>query len=150
MASDPLWRFWITGGLAAVLASVSQSDARAEGSRLRLSRYGPRETAQRIELLARDHGLPLFAKLTPQDALMSEGEWVLVLGSDSEHTPVVQSGPGAPLELPLTVRIIGLGDEGTEVSIARSSQWLAEWDDVPPEVAARLAALPVVIDAAIE
>ena len=47
---------------------------------------------QRIELLARDHGLPLFAKLAPRDAAR-DGEWLLVLGSDAEHTPVLQAAP---------------------------------------------------------
>jgi uncharacterized protein (DUF302 family) len=148
MASDQPWRFWVTGGLAAVLAAAAQADARSDGARTRVSRYGPRETIQRIETMARDHGLPLFAKLAPRGAAR-DGEWLLVLGSDAEHTPVLQSAPGAPLELPLTVRVAEHSERGTEVHIARSGQWLAEQHEVPPEVAAQLQALPGVIDAAI-
>ena len=147
MVSDQPWRFWITGGLAAVLAAAAQADARTDNARTRISRYGPRETMQRIELLARDHGLPLFAKLAR--GTTRNGEWLLVLGSDAEHTPVLQTAPGAPLELPLTVRVAECGDRGTEVHIPRSGEWLAEQDEVPPEVAAQLQSLPAVIDAAI-
>ena len=148
MPSDQPWRFWITGGLAAVMAAAAQADARTDNARTRVSRYGPRETLQRIELLARDHGLPLFAKLAPGGAAR-DGEWLLVLGSDAEHTPVLQAAPGAPLELPLTVRVAHRGERGTEVHILRSGEWLAKQDEVPPEVAAQLQALPGVIDAAI-
>jgi len=148
MPSDQPWRFWITGGLAAVMAAAAQADARTDNARTRVSRYGPRETLQRIELLARDHGLPLFAKLAPRGTAR-DGEWLLVLGSDAEHTPVLQAAPGAPLELPLTVRVAERGERGTEVHILRSGEWLAEQDEVPPEVAAQLQALPAVVDAAI-
>jgi hypothetical protein len=142
------WRFWITGGLAAVLAAAAQDDARSsENARTRISRYGARETVQRIELVARDLGLPLFAKLAPRAA--NAGEWLIVLGSDTEHTLVLQSEPGAPLELPLTVRVATDGERGTEVRIAASGEWLAAQDGVPPEVAARLADLPKLVDAAI-
>lgn len=148
MASDQPWRFWITGGLAAVLAAAAQGDARPDNARTRVSRYGPRETIQRIELFARDRGLPLFAKLAPRSAAR-DGAWLLVLGSDAEHTPVLQSSPGAPLELPLTVRVAEHSERGTEVHIMRSGEWLAEQSEVPPEVAAQLQALPGVVDAAV-
>jgi len=148
MTAEQPWRFWITGGLASVLAAAAQADARTESARSRQSRYGLRETAQRIELCARDRGLPLFAKLESSNK-RSASECLLVLGSDAEHTPVLQSAPGAPLELPLTVRIVGLGEDGTEVRIARSGEWLAAHDTVPRDVAAQLAALPGVVDAAL-
>lgn len=148
MASDQPWRFWITGGLAVVLAAAAQTDARTDNARTRVSRYGPRETVQRIESVALDHGLPLFAKLAPR-AASRPGEWLLVLGSDTEHTPVLQPAPGAPLELPLTVHVAERGERGTEVRILRSGEWLAEQAVVPPDVAAQLQALPVVVEAAI-
>jgi hypothetical protein len=148
MATDRPWRFWITGGLAAVLAAVAQGEARADNARTRLSRYSPRETVQRIEMVARDHGLPMFAKIVPGGA-GRDGEWLLVLGSDAEHTPVLQAAPGAPLQLPLTVRVASSGERGTEVHILRSGEWLATQDDVPADVAAQLQALPAVVDAAI-
>jgi uncharacterized protein (DUF302 family) len=149
MVADQPWRFWVTGGLAAVMAAAAQGDTRSgENARTRVSRYSARETVQRIELLARDHGLPLFAKLAPRSAEL-HSEWLLVLGSDAEHTPVLQSAPGAPLELPLTVRVASDGERGTQVHFTRSSEWLAEQDGVPREMAAQLAALPRLIDAAI-
>ena len=149
MADQP-WRFWITGGLAAVLAAAAQADTRiaGDGARTRWSRYSARETVQRIELVARDFGMPLFAKLSPR-AKEEPGEWLVVLGSDAEHTLVWQSAPDAPLELPLTVRVADNDERGTQVLIARSGEWLAQREELPPEVAAQLAALPRMLDAAL-
>ena len=147
MADKP-WRLWISGGLAAVLAAAAQGDVRNDTVRWRASRWSTRETIQRIELVARDHGLSVFARLSPR-AAQRPREWLIVLGSDPEHTVVMQSRPGAPLELPLTVRVADGGERGAAVAIDGSGRWVADGEALPPDVAERLATLPQVIDAAL-
>lgn len=148
------WRWWVTGGAAAVLAAAAQGSVlNAEMLSKRSSRHSLNETARRIERAAREHGMPVFAKLTPlaRPAAMPEPEptLMLVLGTDDAHTPVVQATEDAALQLPLTVWVRSPQDRGTEVQFS-DSRWLAEHEALPPELADQVAALPALIDAAIK
>lgn len=148
------WRFWLTGGVAAVMAAASQARVAGDLAQVsRTSRYSAAETAKRLEAQARKRGLSVFARLTspghhhpaapgPAPALL------LVLGTDEAHTPVLQAESDAALDLPLTVRIEER-DGGTSVVFSQSD-WIAEYADLPNDVIERVAALPELIDAAVD
>ena len=148
------WRWWVTGGAAAVLAAAAQGSVlSAESLAKRNSRHSLNETARRIERAAREHGMPVFARLTPPApsvaAPAAEPTLMLVLGTDEAHTPVVQATEDAALQLPLTVWVRSPQDQDTEVQFS-DSRWLADNAALPPELADRVAALPALIDAAIK
>lgn len=139
------WRFWLTGGIAAVLAAVSQAPPRAEEVRTsRLSRFSVKETIERIEQQARRDGMPVFARFTAVAGAPS----LLVLGSDAEHTLVLQHSLEAELALPLTVSV-GPGDAGGAEVQFTDPGWVAGHDGLPADLLARVAALPAMIDAAL-
>lgn len=148
------WRLWVTGGAAAVVAAVAQTPALgAETWAKRSSPHSLTETARRIERVAREHGMPLFARLTPPALDMSAeaaSSVMLVLGSDEAHTPVLQPTEDAALQLPLGVWVHEPQDEGGAEVQFRDPRWLQDNAALPPELADRIAALPGLIDAAIE
>lgn len=148
------WRYWLTGGAAAVLASASQVQTAGEHSRsVRRSRYSFNETARRLERLARARGFEVFARFEPPEprhpgAPHEAAALWLVLGTDAAHTPVLQSSPTAELDLPLTVRIEQHRGGDTEVRFS-DSNWLAEHSDLPADLIDRVASLPALVDAAL-
>ena len=73
---------------------------------------------------------------------------LLVLGVDAAHTLVLQSTPGASLDLPLTVRIEQHDGGGTSVEFSDSS-WLSECGEMPPDLVYQVNALPGLVDAAL-
>jgi uncharacterized protein (DUF302 family) len=147
------WRCWLTGGVAAVLAAASQAQAASDSSRVsRSSRYSAAETAKRIEALARKRGLAVFARLTSPDrrhpAVPGPAPaLLLVLGTDEAHTPVLQAGSDAALDLPLTVRIEER--DGSTSVVFSESDWISEYADLPNDVIEQIAALPELVDAAV-
>jgi uncharacterized protein (DUF302 family) len=147
------WRFWLTGGVAAVLAAASQTQAASDSSRIsRSSRYSAAETAKRLERLARKRGMAVFARLiSPQRhhpaAPGSAPALLLVLGTDEAHTPVLQVEPDAALDLPLIVRIEE-HDGNTSVVFSESIR-ISEYADLPGDVLEQVAALPELVDAAV-
>jgi uncharacterized protein (DUF302 family) len=155
MLMKQAWRYWSTGGIAVVLASASQAQGAGERSRsMRGSRYSLDETATRLERLARARGFEVFARVEPpQTRQASEPQQaaalLLVLGTDAAHTPVLQSSPSAPLDLPLTMRIEQHRGGDTEVHFS-DSNWLAEHAGLPAELIDRVAALPALVDAALD
>jgi uncharacterized protein (DUF302 family) len=147
------WRYWSTGGAAAVLAAASQAHVPGETPRaLRVSRFPLEETAKRLQDQARKRGVPVFATLRPPEAEAvgphrDSHALLLVLGTDDSHTPVVQVSRDAPLDLPLTVR---LEERDGETAIVFSeSDWMNEFADLPHDLIDRVAALPELVDAAV-
>lgn len=143
------WRFWLTGGVAAVLAAASQRPA-ARASRR--SRYSLKETTDRLEQQARKLGLDVFARLSPPSRgtrrRVPDDALLLVLGVDAAHTLVVQSTADAGLDLPLTVRIERQSDGDTRVEFSDST-WLADCRELPADLAHQVSALPRLVDAAL-
>jgi uncharacterized protein (DUF302 family) len=138
-------RYWLTGGVAAVLAAASQTPPRAEEVRgSRSSRFSVKETIERIEQQARHDGMPVFARFTA----LPGTSCLLVLGSDDEHTLVLQHSPDAELALPLTVSVGPGHGGGAEVQFTDPG-WVADHDGLPADLLARVAALPAMIDAAL-
>lgn len=153
------WRFWLTGGVAAVLAAASQDGPAGEARRSsRASRYSLKETADRLEQQAREHGLSVFARLSPptrrtRHRVYADGgaeptALLLVLGVDPAHTLVLQSTPEAGLDLPLTVLIEQRDGGPIHVEFIDSS-WLAECDELPRELVYPVTRLPQLVDAAL-
>jgi len=148
------WRYWITGGLAAVLAAVSQASMALDTRSSRSSRFSAEETVERITETARRQGVPVFARWSAPAALRGQPgaqqmRFVLVLGSDDAHTPVLQSAPGASLALPLTLHVASREGGGAEVGFT-DLDWLDAYEGLPPDLLAQVAALPGLLAAALD
>jgi uncharacterized protein (DUF302 family) len=145
------WRYWVTGGIAAVLAAASQAQPPLEEEReSRSSRYSVEETLDRLQEQARLKGLPIFATLrSPRDAAAGEAASLLIVfGQDAEHTVVLQRTDHPALALPLTVRVAPRRGGGSEVQFALP-RWLAEQQEMPPDLLEQVQALLALVDAAL-
>jgi len=140
------WRFWITGAAAVVWTAVTQMPFDGVAWSSRSSRHSVQETARRIEQAARERGMPLFAKWTARE----QGALVLVLSSADGETPVLQPAPDAGLQAPLTVLISAGQDEAGARIRFSDGRRLADEGELPHDVAQQVAALPHLIDAAIQ
>jgi uncharacterized protein (DUF302 family) len=113
------FRFWMTSGIAIMVAAVSGGRAFAGEERLtltRVSRYSVSETVHRIEASAQRHGMHVLACL-PQlvNAQTGESRYVIVLESSQGGTPVQMETPDAQPDLLMSV-VLKIGQEGgTEV-----------------------------------
>jgi uncharacterized protein (DUF302 family) len=141
-----LFRFWMTGGVAVVLAALGARalamDTRPGVSRA--SRYGMVETLQRIEASAARHGLAVFARASSVGSDDGRTTYVIVLESIEGGTPVLMSGPHTAPDIPLSLTVRqGLGGFA-EVEIAAS-----DWEDLPMQVSRDLASLPELVEEAV-
>lgn len=146
------FRFWMTSGVAIMLAAVGGGRAFAGDERLtltRVSRYGVSETMQRIEASAQRHGLQVLARLPQQvNALTGESRYVLVLESTQGGTPVLMETEDAQPDLLLSVTLQRERAGGTAVFLhQRSLRDLPE--GLSAEVQHELADLPLVLDEAL-
>lgn len=145
------FRFWMTSGVAIMVAAVSGGRAFAEEERLTLakvSRYGMSETVQRIEASALRHGMHVLACL-PQtlNQVTGESRYMLVLESSQGGTPVMMESEGAKPDLLLTVYLQQSQEGGTVVFLHGALQDLPE--DLSDQVQHNLADLPNVVDEAL-
>lgn len=113
------FRFWMTSGIAIMVAAVSGGRSFAGDERLTLtnvSRYGMSETVQRIEASAQRHGMHVLACL-PRTLNQATGEsgYMLVLESSQGGTPVLMESEDAQPSLLLTVYLKQANAGGTEV-----------------------------------
>ena len=148
----PRVRFWMTGAVAVVMASLGggQRIAAAEASAMltRTSRYDVAQTAELIEATARRHGFSVFVRAS-QEALQDERVvemLVLVLESSQGGTPVVMQGDGDDLrsELPLRLEVHPRRDGASEVRFpAGAGQGIAE--DLPASLVADMAELDALV-----
>jgi hypothetical protein len=146
------FRFWMTSGVAIMVAAVSGGRAFAEEERLTLakvSRYGMSETVQRIEASAQRHGMHVLACL-PQtlNEVTGESRYMLVLESSQGGTPVLMESEDAQPNLLLTVYLQQTRAGGTDVFLHQGSL-----KDLPEglsdQVQSNLADLPNVVDEAL-
>lgn len=147
------FRFWMTGGLAMLMAAVGGGLAQASEERLTLARVSPYsldETVQRIEACAQRHGLHVMARVPQrQGILQREGaRFVIVLESTQGGTPVEMTTADGQPELLLSV-VVRRGAGGlTEVLLPQGA--LRDLPDgVSAEVQHDLADLPGVVDEAL-
>lgn len=133
------WRCWLTGGVAAVMAAASQATPTGARRIRRTSDYPLEETLDRLRQQAQRSGVPVLATVrepSPPGLFGHSTARLLVLGSDAEHTPVLQRTGDAALALPLTVRIVPAEGDRSEVEFTDSG-WLigdaAPSDDEPDD-----------------
>jgi hypothetical protein len=147
------FRFWMTGGVAIMVAAVSGGRSFAGEERLtltRVSRYSVSETVHRIEASAQRHGMHVLACL-PQttDMLTGESRYMIVLESSQGGTPVQMETPDAQPDLLLSVILRAAHEGGTEVFLHRGAS-----GDLPEglsdQVQHDLADLPAMVDEALE
>jgi hypothetical protein len=140
------FRFWMTGCVAVVMASLSGGRALANERHplTQSSRYRVAETVERIEACAHKHGLSVFARLarTPSKRPGESGEFALIVfeSASLDGTPVLMESPGSPPEVPLTVYVRSGESGGTEVLFTGT-----DWADLPPSVSRSLTELPMLV-----
>lgn len=150
-------RFWMTGCVAIVMASLSSNPARAKpeqdeqrmrGRSALSSPYGVSETVCKIEQAAHARGWQVFFKLEPRGAEGGAPSATLVLASPDGVTPVLQAEPAAGLELPLRIEVTRMQDGHTVVSFhdMRHDERRAQ---MPAGAMESLAPLPEVLEAAL-
>ena len=84
------------------------NDEAETGIRVLAAAYGVDETLDRLEKLAKNHGMTLFARINfAKDAaaagLKMRPTQLLILGNPTGGTPLMVAAPGAALDLPLKV-----------------------------------------------
>ena len=146
------FRFWMTSGVAIMVAAVSGGRSFAAEERVsptRLSRFSVSETVQRIEATAQRHGMHVLACL-PQQVDTATGEaqpYMIVLESSQGGTPVQMETPDAQPDLLLSV-YLKPGRQGTEVFLHEGA--LGDLpEDLPAQVQIDLADLPAMLDEAL-
>jgi hypothetical protein len=119
------FRFWMTSGVAIMVAAVSGGRSFAGEERLTLthiSRFSVSETVHRIEASAQRHGMHVLACL-PQapNAQTGESRYMIVLESSQGGTPVQMETPDAQPDLLLSVVLKRGHEGGTEVFLHEGS-----------------------------
>jgi uncharacterized protein (DUF302 family) len=148
------FRFWMTSGVAIMVAAVSGSRSFAgEDERLtlaKISRYGVSETVQRIEASAQRHGMHVLACLPQKlNEVTGESRYILVFESSQGGTPVMMKSEGAKPDLLLTLYLKqARTGGGTEVFLHQDAL-----HDLPEglsdQLQSDLAGLPAVVDEAL-
>jgi uncharacterized protein (DUF302 family) len=111
------------------------------------------ETVARLKAVVADKGLKLFAVVDHSREAEAHGlelreTNVVIFGSPLAGTPVMQAAPLAALDLPLKVLV--WDDEGqTKITYVPPSELAARYG-LDDDLAARLAGIDVVTDAALE
>jgi hypothetical protein len=146
------FRYWMTSGVAIMVAAVSGGRSFAGEERLTLARVSPysvSETVHRIEASAQRHGMHVLACLPQQaDALTGESRFMIVLESSQGGTPVQMETRDAQPDLLLSVVLRRSLEGGTEVFLHQGAL-----RDLPEGVSAQvqhdLADLPAMVDEAL-
>jgi uncharacterized protein (DUF302 family) len=143
-------RFWMTGALAVVAASLGGArSAAAEEQRhtmTRPSRFSVAETVQRLEASVHRRGGAVFACIEQaHDARVTghESTLVMVLESSQGGTPVLMRGEGVSTQsVPLSLIVRPVSEGASEVIFPTDfGQW-EDWQELPQELAADFAELP--------
>jgi uncharacterized protein (DUF302 family) len=118
----------------------------------KMSPFSVPDTVQRLTDLIATKGLKLFAVFDHSGEAAAHGlelrdTKVVVFGSPVAGTPVMQAAPLAALDLPLKVLIWADGDQ-TKLAYTAPAALAARYG-LPDELAARLAAIDALTDAAI-
>lgn len=146
------FRFWMTSGVAIMVAAVASGRSFAGEERwtfMRTSRYGVAEIVQRIEASAQRHGMHVLACL-PQGLNPQTGEsrYMLVLESSQGGTPVQMKTADAQPDLLLSMVLKHGKAGGTEVFLFEEA--LRDLPEgLPPQVKHDLADLASMVDEAL-
>jgi uncharacterized protein (DUF302 family) len=125
----------------------------AEGVVTRLSPWSVEETVSRLEVVLAAKGIKLFTIINQSAEANAVGlqlrdTRLVIFGNPRAGTPVMQAVPLAALDLPLKVVVWEDGDE-TKVSYTDPAE-LAHRYHLEDDLAARLAAVPVIVEAVID
>lgn len=146
------FRFWMTGGIAMIVAALGGTRAFAAEERLTRatgSRFGVTETVQRIEACAERHGMPVLVRL--QQSLGDDTDrqrLVIVFESSQGGTPVLMTSSDASPDLLLRVVVQRDAEGGTEV-LLRGAQLDELPEGLSPELLHDLADLPALVQEAL-
>lgn len=146
------FRFWMTSGVAIMVAAASGGRSFAGEDRLtrtRVSPHGVSEIVHRIEASAQRHGMHVLACLPQQvNAFTGESRYMIVLESSQGGTPVQMETPDAQPDLLLSVVLKRGQQGGTEVFLHQGAL-----RDLPEglseQVQNDLADLPAMLDEAL-
>lgn len=146
------FRFWMTSGVAIMVAAASSGRSFAGEERLTLthvSRFGVSETVHRIEASAQRHGMHVLACLPQMASVHSdETRFIIVLESSQGGTPVQMETADAQPDLLLSVVLKRGSEGGTEVFLHQGAL-----RDLPEGLSAQvqndLADLSVMVDEAL-
>jgi uncharacterized protein (DUF302 family) len=110
------------------------------------------DVADRLEAVARERGLTVFARIDhrarARDAgLDMQDAQVLLLGNPKAGTPIMTAAPVAAYELPLRVLVWAAADGRTWLTFT-DPDWLAERFTLPPELVDGIRPLRALVDAA--
>jgi hypothetical protein len=146
------FRFWMTSGVAIMVAAASGGRSFASEERLTLTRVSPfsvSDTVHRIEASAQRHGMHVLACLPQQvDAITGESRYIIVLESSQGGTPVQMETPDAGPDLLLSMVLKSGHRGGTQVFLHQGAL-----RDLPEGLSAQvqndLADLPAMLDEAL-
>lgn len=141
------WRCWLTGCMAVVLLAAHDLQRRLQPAGSQASRYDLDETLRRLESQARLNGLSIFARLGLDQRADGASTRLLVLGPSPDATPVIQTSPNAPINLPLTVCVEQQRQGGVLVHLPRRLS--LERFDASLDLLRSAALLPGVVDRAL-
>ncbi len=124
----------------------------ARGIITKLSPWSVADTVARITAIVATRGMKLFAVIDHSGEARASGldlreTKVVIFGSPKAGTPVMQSAPLAALDLPLKILVWADGDQ-TKLSYTAPAE-LARHYDLSDDLAARLAGIDALTDAAI-
>lgn len=142
-------RFWMTGAVSVVLASVRGARHACSQDRPTLKRaspYGVAETVRRIRESVYRHGLSVFA-CVEQPGGQPEDTLVIVLESSGGGTPVLMRGEGAYAnpDLPLSLIVRPARGGTSEVIIPADLGLGDDARDLPQQLDTDLAELPALV-----
>ena len=134
------------------MASVSDADSGIVRMR---SSHSVAETIDRLESLLKGRGVIVFARIdfsadAARAGLTMRAEQLLVFGNPRAGTPLMVASPTAGLDLPLKALVWEDAAGGTWIAY-NDAQYVLRRHDLPPALAANLAAvLPLIEQAAHE
>ena len=123
------------------------------GIRILAATCGVDETLDRLETLARDRGLRVFARINfAKDAaeagLTLQPTQLLILGSPVAGTPLMVAAPGTALDLPL--KVLAWQDVANRCWVSfNTAEYLQQRHGFPAELVANISGLEKLVQAAI-
>ena len=132
---------------------AQQHEAEGPAVVTKLSPWSVAETVARLAAVVAARGMKVFTVVDHSGEAQANGlelrdTKVVIFGSPQAGTPVMQAAPLAALDLPLKTLVWADGDQ-TKVSYTSPSELAARYD-LSAELAARLAGIDAVTDAAID
>jgi uncharacterized protein (DUF302 family) len=124
-----------------------------KGIRVLAASRGVVETLDRLESLAKQRGLTVFARINfAKDAaaagMKMQPTQLLILGNPAAGTPVILATPGAALDLPL--KVLAWQDESNRCWVSfNTPEYLRLRHEIPAALIANIAGLEKLVQAAL-